>query len=151
MTTALVSWEADAMASDPPHDYSIDELAAHTGIPSRTIRFYQSKGALPTPERRGRKAFYTNAHVERLALIGAINGFWSAGGCECSDFDAFVAQHPASVWTPAVNYNAGHIMARRGRDSQALIRWQQAWNATKSLSDANSKKIADAALLTRLT
>ncbi len=52
--------------------YTIDQLAAHTGVPSRTIRFYQSKGALPSPVRRGRKAFYGPRHVERLELIARL-------------------------------------------------------------------------------
>ncbi len=52
--------------------YSIDELAALTGVPSRTIRFYQSKCALPAPARRGRKAYYGKAHVERLELIARL-------------------------------------------------------------------------------
>ncbi|MFA9411238.1 MAG: helix-turn-helix domain-containing protein, partial [Deltaproteobacteria bacterium] len=52
--------------------YTIDQLAAHTGVPSRTIRFYQSKGALPAPVRRGRKAYYDARHVERLGLIARL-------------------------------------------------------------------------------
>ncbi len=52
--------------------YTIDELAALTGVPSRTIRFYQSKCALPSPVRRGRKAYYGEAHVERLELIARL-------------------------------------------------------------------------------
>jgi DNA-binding transcriptional MerR regulator len=40
-----------------------------TGVPSRTIRFYQAKGALPAPTRRGRMAFYDARHVERLKLV----------------------------------------------------------------------------------
>jgi DNA-binding transcriptional MerR regulator len=52
--------------------YTIDQLAAHTGVPSRTIRFYQSKGALPAPARRGRKAYYGPAHVDRLELIARL-------------------------------------------------------------------------------
>ncbi|MDH3817759.1 MAG: MerR family transcriptional regulator [Myxococcales bacterium] len=52
--------------------YTIDQLAAHTGVPSRTIRFYQSKGALPAPVRRGRKAYYDATHVERLELIARL-------------------------------------------------------------------------------
>lgn len=52
--------------------YTIDQLAALTSVPSRTIRFYQSKGALPAPVRRGRKAFYGPAHVERLELIARL-------------------------------------------------------------------------------
>ena len=46
-------------ASGENREFTIDELAAETQVPSRTIRFYQSKKALPAPERRGRKAVYT--------------------------------------------------------------------------------------------
>lgn len=53
-------------------EYTIDELSRVTRLPSRTIRFYQSKGALPGPRLRGRVAYYGPAHVERLKLIGAL-------------------------------------------------------------------------------
>lgn len=56
--------------ADAPPEFTIDELAAHTRVPSRTIRFYQSKGALQKPTIRGRVAIYGPEHVERLALIG---------------------------------------------------------------------------------
>jgi DNA-binding transcriptional MerR regulator len=52
--------------------YTIDELAAVARVPSRTIRFYQSKGALMAPEIRGRLAHYGDAHVERLKLIAQL-------------------------------------------------------------------------------
>jgi DNA-binding transcriptional MerR regulator len=63
--------EETALA-EAPVEYTIDALAAHTGVPSRTIRFYQSKGALSKPEIRGRKAVYTDVHVARLELIGTL-------------------------------------------------------------------------------
>jgi DNA-binding transcriptional MerR regulator len=53
-------------------EYTIDELAAVSQVPSRTIRFYQSKGALPRPQIRGRVAFYGPAHIERLKLIASL-------------------------------------------------------------------------------
>jgi len=53
-------------------EYTIDELAQASEVPSRTIRFYQSKGALPRPQIRGRVAFYGPAHVERLKLIASL-------------------------------------------------------------------------------
>lgn len=49
--------------------YTIDELAALSGVPSRTIRFYQSKGLVTAPERRGRVAFYGAEHLDRLRTI----------------------------------------------------------------------------------
>jgi DNA-binding transcriptional MerR regulator len=51
---------------------TIDDLAAQTRVPSRTIRFYQSKGALMAPEIRGRVAYYGPAHAERLKLIAQL-------------------------------------------------------------------------------
>ena len=52
--------------------HTIDELALASAIPSRTIRFYQSKGVLMPPLIRGRVAFYTDAHLERLKLVGQL-------------------------------------------------------------------------------
>lgn len=53
-------------------EYTIDELATVTRIPSRTIRFYQSTGAMPKPVIKGRVAYYGAAHVERLAQIATL-------------------------------------------------------------------------------
>jgi DNA-binding transcriptional MerR regulator len=53
----------------PTVEYTIDELATLTAVPKRTIRYYQSKGTLAHPERRGRVGFYSQDHVERLRLI----------------------------------------------------------------------------------
>jgi DNA-binding transcriptional MerR regulator len=63
---------AEGAKAAPPKEYSIDDLAAVTRVPSRTIRFYQSKGVLPRPELRGRVAFYTDVHVERLKLVAEL-------------------------------------------------------------------------------
>lgn len=57
---------------DPQAQYTIDELSALARVPSRTIRFYQSKGALSSPEIRGRVAYYGAAHIERLKLIAQL-------------------------------------------------------------------------------
>jgi DNA-binding transcriptional MerR regulator len=67
------AWCYDTRVSaDEPVEYTIDELATLTRVPSRTIRFYQSKGALPGPRIRGRVAYYGPDHVERLKLIGSL-------------------------------------------------------------------------------
>ena len=52
---------------------TIDELAAASRVPSRTIRFYQSRGALQAPEIRGRVAHYGQHHLERLKLIAQLS------------------------------------------------------------------------------
>lgn len=61
----------EAPTADEPV-FTIDELAARTGVPSRTIRFYQAKGVLPAPEKRGRVAVYTENHAERLKVVSEL-------------------------------------------------------------------------------
>jgi DNA-binding transcriptional MerR regulator len=64
----------DERTSVPPttERYTIDELAAKTGVPSRTIRFDQAKGVLPAPRRDGRVAYYDDKHIERLSVVGKL-------------------------------------------------------------------------------
>ena len=63
----------DAPEATPSTEhFTIDELASKTGVPSRTIRFYQAKGVLPAPRRDGRVAYYDHTHVERLAVVGKL-------------------------------------------------------------------------------
>jgi DNA-binding transcriptional MerR regulator len=61
-----------AAADVQAHEYTIDELASVARLPSRTIRFYQSRGALMPPEIRGRVAYYGQPHIERLKLIAQL-------------------------------------------------------------------------------
>src|SRR5690349_3994573 len=62
----------ESTAATSSEHFTIDELAAKTGVPSRTIRFYQAKGVLPSPRRDGRVAYYDHTHVERLEVVGKL-------------------------------------------------------------------------------
>jgi DNA-binding transcriptional MerR regulator len=60
---------------EPPEarpGHTIDELARLTGVPTRTIRHYQSEKVLPAPEKQGRIALYRDVHVRRLELIAQL-------------------------------------------------------------------------------
>ncbi len=59
-------------AAPSPAEHTIDEIATVARVPSRTIRFYQARGALMPPEIRGRLAYYGEKHVERLRLIAQL-------------------------------------------------------------------------------
>jgi DNA-binding transcriptional MerR regulator len=48
---------------------TVEELASATGVGVDTIRFYQARGLLEPPERRGRRAVYGDAHRERLRRV----------------------------------------------------------------------------------
>lgn len=50
-------------------EYEVADLASAAGVSVDTIRFYQTGGLLPLPGRSGRKAVYTEEHLDRLRLI----------------------------------------------------------------------------------
>lgn len=54
--------------------YSRSQLADHSGVPARTIRYYHSLGVLPKPGRAGKEAVYGAEHLERLEAIVAMQG-----------------------------------------------------------------------------
>jgi DNA-binding transcriptional MerR regulator len=49
--------------------HTIDELAHLSGLPSRTIRFYNTQGLLPAPVMQGRVAYYDDKHLLVLNII----------------------------------------------------------------------------------
>ena len=53
----------------------IHELAKHTGVPAKTIRYYESIGLLPSPKRAANNyRQYTPADGERLRFIASARG-----------------------------------------------------------------------------
>lgn len=52
--------------------YRVEQLAAASGVSVDTIRFYQGRGLLPAPERRGRLALYGSGHLQALRRIQAL-------------------------------------------------------------------------------
>lgn len=52
-------------------EYGIEELAAAADERVDTIRYYQAKGLLPRPDRRGRTAVYGKQHLAALRQIRA--------------------------------------------------------------------------------
>lgn len=50
-------------------ELTIDELAHESGVSSRNIRYYQTRGLLPPPRVKGRSGVYGQQHLDRLALL----------------------------------------------------------------------------------
>lgn len=48
---------------------TLEDLAALTGVPTRTIRYYIAEGLLPAPEGRGKATVYSEGHMLRLRLV----------------------------------------------------------------------------------
>ena len=54
-------------------EYRVEEIARAAGVSVDTVRFYQSRGLLPPPERRGRTAIYSDHQLDLLRRIRALN------------------------------------------------------------------------------
>ncbi|WP_435590322.1 MerR family transcriptional regulator, partial [Nocardia sp. bgisy118] len=50
-------------------DLTVEQVAARAGVPTSTVRMYQSKGLLHAPRRVGRTARYDSSHLQRLELV----------------------------------------------------------------------------------
>lgn len=50
-------------------ELTIDELAARVGMTVRNVRAYATRGLLAAPRLVGRKGYYNDEHVSRLALV----------------------------------------------------------------------------------
>src|SRR3954468_9761615 len=54
--------------------YRVEQLAASCDVSVDTVRFYQSRGLLPQPEREGGLAWYGDEHAERIRRIRELQG-----------------------------------------------------------------------------
>jgi len=52
--------------------YRVEELAAAGGVKVDTVRFYQGRGLIPPPERRGRTVIYSDGHLARIREIRSL-------------------------------------------------------------------------------
>jgi DNA-binding transcriptional MerR regulator len=87
-------------------EFTVDELAARTGMTVRTLRFYASEGLLPPPQRRGRVAYYDGRHRMRLDLIRTLQEH----GYTLSAIQRVLARLPEDA-TPAEYAVQGAVLA----------------------------------------
>jgi DNA-binding transcriptional MerR regulator len=52
--------------------YRVEQVSAAAGVSVDTVRYYQSRGLLPPPERVGRVGWYDEDHVRRIADVQAL-------------------------------------------------------------------------------
>lgn len=53
-------------------EFRVAELAEAAGVGVDTVRFYQARGLIRAPERRGRFAIYSSEHLERIRRIRSL-------------------------------------------------------------------------------
>lgn len=68
-TVLAATTTATSPAQGSPHELTIEQLAAETGMSVRNIRAHQARGLLAPPEVRMRVGYYGPEHVAQLRLI----------------------------------------------------------------------------------
>lgn len=57
-------------------EYSLDELSTLANVTPRTVRYYIVEGLLPPPLTGGRRATYSQEHLDRLHAIGSLKDMY---------------------------------------------------------------------------
>ena len=90
-------------------------------------------GAVPSAEENRQLAAALGRHVQRAVVD------------DFSDLEQFVANHPASPWTPSLTFNLGMEHYKTGWYSKALGAWERAWALLKDATDPAPKALGDRA------
>ncbi len=114
-------------------EYRVEELAAGAGVSVDTVRFYQGRGLLPAPRRRGRVAIYDDAHLARLRRIRS----WLKAGLTLAvirrlldrsegEADEALLEALAAEWTGERTFTRAELAAESGVPEPLLAAAQSA-------------------------
>ena len=111
--------------------YTVDELAAITGLTVRTTRYYAGLGLLPAPTRRGRMAYYTEEHRARLDLIRALQDH----GFTLSAIEKYLGRVPLDASVEDLAVQRAMLTSWGGGKRETMTRRQLETRARRRLDD----------------
>ena len=76
--------------------FTLDEIAALTELPRRTVRYYIQSGLIDRPQGVGKGAYYTQRHVEQLLLVRK----WQLAGLSLERIGELLRQQGAGPLPP---------------------------------------------------
>ncbi|MBS43404.1 MAG: MerR family transcriptional regulator [Nocardioides sp.] len=110
---------------------TIDELAAAVGLTVRTTRYYASLGLIPPPVRRGRMAYYDDAHRGRLELVRALQDH----GFTLQAVERFLGSLPPDAGAEDLALQRAMLTSWSATPSEPLTRRQVEKQAGRPLRD----------------
>lgn len=117
--------------------YTVDELAAATGMTVRTTRYYAGLGLLPPPARRGRVAYYTPAHRARLDLIRALQDH----GFTLSAIEKYLVRVPAAASVEDLALQRALLTSWSAGPRESVTRRQLEARAGRPLEDVDIERL----------
>ena len=136
----LERWDDVSVEREPEPDeelYTVDELAAATGMTVRTTRYYAGLGLLPPPTRRGRMAYYTEEHRARLELIRALQDH----GFTLSAIEKYLARVPADASVEDLALQRAMLTSWGAGKRESMTRRQLETRARRKLDDDEIQRL----------
>jgi DNA-binding transcriptional MerR regulator len=119
--------------------YTVDELAAATGMTVRTTRYYAGLGLLPAPTRRGRMAYYNEEHRARLELIRALQDH----GFTLAAIEKYLARVPADASVEDLALQRAMLTSWTAGRRESITRRQLETRARRRLDDEDIQRLAN--------
>ncbi len=128
---------ADVPVADDGESYTVDELAAVTGMTVRTTRYYAGLGLLPPPMRRGRMAYYSAQHRARLELIRALQDH----GFTLAAIEKYLAKIPDDASVEDLAVQRAMLTSWKTGGHEVVTRRQLETRAGRKLSDEDLQRL----------
>ena len=119
--------------------YTVDELAAATGMTVRTTRYYAGLGLLPPPSRRGRMAYYTEEHRARLELVRALQDH----GFTLAAIEKYLARVPADASVEDLALQRAMLTSWGAGKRESMTRRQLETRARRMLDDEDVQRLVN--------
>lgn len=119
--------------------YTVDELAATTGMTVRTTRYYAGLGLLPPPTRRGRMAYYTAGHRARLELVRALQDH----GFTLAAIEKYLGRVPADASVEDLALQRAMLTSWGAGRRETMTRLQLETRARRRLDDQDIQRLVN--------
>jgi len=117
---------------------TLEELTSRTGVSVRTVRFWTSRGLLPSPIRQGRSGYYSPEHVARLELVRELQ----AHGLTLAAIERYVEQMPDDLSADEVALQSSMLAPWQSEQPVAMTRAELDRRAGRTLTDADLETLA---------
>jgi len=122
----------------PDELLTLEELTSRTGVSVRTVRFWTSRGLLPSPIKQGRSGYYSPEHVARLELVRELQ----AHGLTLAAIERYVDGMPEDLSADEVALQSSMLAPWQSEQPVAMTRAELDRRADRVLSDSDLGTLA---------
>jgi DNA-binding transcriptional MerR regulator len=141
--------------------FTLDELAAATGMTPRNVRAYQTRGLISPPDKRGRRSIYNHRHLRQLqavrrarsegATLSLISGVLTDGRRLSIPPSGRITRSETVPGTVRRRADLKRALARLGASSAEIARIVDELTDVRAVASTGVRTVATADVVARLT